>query len=189
MLQLTWDKPRVFANPQGPRRKRRAGCRQRGIGGDQHPLARAEAGKEIRAAMRDKNPRRAAVAARCLGAALLVALLAACPPEARTIAPQDLVDYLEKGKVGRAFNLVDLRPEEAYAGQHLPGAINIPYERLAADRLLFLDGLPVIFYDEAEPDLTRLRNVVGARLPSHVVVLEGGFRGWVAARLPVTRGT
>lgn len=160
MLRLTEDKLRVFTDPQGPKQERRAGCWWC-----------------------------TATVARCLGVALLAALLAACPPEARTVGQQDLEDHLKKGKVGRAFNLVDLRPEEAYAGRHLPGAINVPYERLAADRLLFLDGLPVIFYDEAEPDLARLRDVVGARLPSHVVVLEGGFRGWVAAGLPVTTGT
>lgn len=139
--------------------------------------------------MRQNSQSLRAVAARCLSVILLALALPGCSPEARTIAPQDLADYLQKGKVGKVFNLVDLRSQEAFSNQHLPGAINIPYERLAADRLLFLDGLPVIFYDEAEPDLARLRNVVGARLPSHVVVLEGGFRGWVAARLPVTRGT
>jgi rhodanese-related sulfurtransferase len=139
--------------------------------------------------MRQKNQRRLAAGVRCLSAALLAALLSACSPEARTIAPEDLVEYVEKGKVGRIFNLVDLRPEEAYSGLHLPGAINIPYERLATDRLLFLDGLPVIFYDEAEPDMARLKAAVGARLPRNVVVLEGGFRGWLAARLPVTKGT
>jgi rhodanese-related sulfurtransferase len=139
--------------------------------------------------MRQKNQRRLAAGVRCLSAALLAALLSACSPEARTIAPEDLVEYVEKGKVGRIFNLVDLRPEAAYSGLHLPGAINIPYERLATDRLLFLDGLPVIFYDEAEPDMARLKAAVGARLPRNVVVLEGGFRGWLAARLPVTKGT
>jgi rhodanese-related sulfurtransferase len=139
--------------------------------------------------MRQGNQRRLAVTARCLGAALLVALLSFCSPAAQTIAPGDLADYLEKGKAGKAFNLVDLRSEEAFTDRHLPGAINIPYDRLAADRLLFLDGLPVIFYDEAELDMPRLNKAVGARLPRNIVVLEGGFRGWLAASLPVTRGT
>lgn len=124
-----------------------------------------------------------------IGAALLAALLYACAPEAQTIAPQDLAQYLENGKAGRTFNLVDLRPQEAFAALHLPGAINVPYERLATDRLLFLDGLPVIFYDETQPDLDRLSEAVGRRLPRNVVFLEGGFRGWQAARLPVAKGT
>jgi rhodanese-related sulfurtransferase len=139
--------------------------------------------------MRQNNQRRFAATARCLSAALLAGLLAACSPEVRTIAPADLVEYLEDGKVGRVFNLVDVRSEADFSVHHLPGAINIPYERLAADRLLFLDGLPVIFYDEAEPDIARLKQAVGARLPRNVVVLKGGFRGWVAARLPVMSGT
>jgi rhodanese-related sulfurtransferase len=139
--------------------------------------------------MRQSNQRCLAATARGLGAALLVALLSFCSPAAQTIAPGDLADYLEKGKAGKTFNLVDLRPDEAYSDRHLPGAINIPYARLAADRLLFLDGLPVIFYDEAELDVGRLKKAVGARLPGNVVALEGGFRGWLAARLPVTGGT
>ena len=123
-----------------------------------------------------------------LGAALCIALLFACSPEAQTIAPQDLMEYLEKGKAGRAFNLVDLRSQEAFSTLHVTGAINVPYERLATDRLLFLDGLPVIFYDETKPDLARLTKAVGARLPRNVVFLEGGFSGWRAAHLPVANG-
>lgn len=138
--------------------------------------------------MCQNNKQRFAATARRFGAALLAALLFACAPEAQTIAPEDLVDYLENGKVGRTFNLVDLRPQEAFAALHLPGAINVPYERLATDRLLFLDGRPVIFYDETAPDLARLAEAVGARLPRNVVFLEGGFSGWRAARLPVAKG-
>ena len=139
--------------------------------------------------MRRKHQKRVFSAARHLVAALSVALLVACSPEAQTIAPEDLVEYLEEGKVGRTFNLVDLRPQEAFAALHLPGAINVPYERLGTDRLLFLDGLPVIFYDETRPDLARLTEAVGTRLPRNVVFLEGGFSGWRAAHLPVTNGT
>lgn len=138
--------------------------------------------------MRQKNRIGQSLAARCLGAILLALLIPACSPEAQTIAPQDLMAYLEEGKAGRTFNLVDLRPQEDYSTRHLPGAINVPYERLAADRLLFLDGLPVIFYDETKPDLARITKAVGARLPRNVVFLEGGFRAWRAARLPVANG-
>ncbi len=119
---------------------------------------------------------------------LLIALLFACAPEAQTISPQVLAEYLAKGKAGRIFNLVDLRPREAFSARHLPDAISIPYDRLATDRLLFLDGLPVIFYDETKPDLDRLTRAVGSRLPRNVVFLEGGFRGWFTARLPVAVG-
>ena len=126
---------------------------------------------------------------RRFGAILLFALLLACAPETQTIAPQDLAGYLEQGKAGRAFNLVDLRPQEAFSTLHLPDAINVPYDRLVTDRLLFLDGLPVIFYDETRPDLDRLTEAMGTRLPRNLVFLEGGFRGWRAAALPVAKGT
>lgn len=96
--------------------------------------------------------------------------------------------HLEQGKAGRSFNLVDLRPQEDFVRHHVPGAINVPYERLESDRLLFLDGLPVIFYDESRPDLARLTKAAGARLPRNIVFLEGGFSAWRAARFPVTNG-
>jgi len=121
-------------------------------------------------------------------ATMCALLVFGCSPEAQTIAPEDLMTYIEQGKAGRVFNLVDLRPQEDYVELHVPGAINVPYERLATDRLLFLDGLPVIFYDETRPDLGRLSKAAGARLPRNVVFLEGGFRGWRVARLPVANG-
>lgn len=138
--------------------------------------------------MSQNDRKRLATVPRRLAAALLAALLFACVPEAQTIAPRDLAEHIERGKAGRTFNLVDLRPQEAFSALHLPGAINVPYDRLATDRLLFLDGLPVIFYDETRPDLDRVAEAMGARLPRNVVFLEGGFRGWRAARLPVAEG-
>lgn len=138
--------------------------------------------------MRQEQQQRVLAAMRHIGVALFIVMLVGCLPEAQAIAPQDLIAYLEEGKAGRTFNLVDLRPQEDYSTLHVPGAINVPYERLATDRLLFLDGLPVIFYDETEPDLARIAKAVGARLPRNVVFLEGGFRAWRAARLPVANG-
>ena len=138
--------------------------------------------------MRLNGRRHLTATARQVCIAICTALLFACSPEAQTIAPEDLNTYLEEGKAGRAFNLVDLRPQEDYAQLHVPGAINVPYERLGTDRLLFLDGLPVIFYDETRPDLERLTKAAGGRLPRNVVYLEGGFRGWRAARFPVSNG-
>ncbi len=135
-----------------------------------------------------KHQKRVLAVMRHIGVALFAAMLVGCLPETQTIAPQDLMAYLDEGKAGRTFNLVDLRPQDDYSTLHVPGAINVPYERLAIDRLLFLDGLPVIFYDETKPDLARITKAVGARLPRNVVFLEGGFRAWRAARLPVANG-
>ena len=125
---------------------------------------------------------------RSLAAVGLALVAASCAPEAQPITPEDLAAHLAEGKAGTGFNLVDLRSDVAYAGLHLPGAINIPYERLSADRLLFLDGRPVIFYDDGAPDVARLSRALGERVPTNVVVLEGGMRAWLSARLPVERG-
>ena len=125
---------------------------------------------------------------RSLAAVGLVLVAASCAPEAQAITPEDLAAHLAEGKAGTGFNLVDLRSDVAYAGLHLPGAVSIPYERLSADRLLFLDGRPVIFYDDGEPDVARLSRALGERLPTNVVVLEGGMQAWLTARLPVERG-
>jgi rhodanese-related sulfurtransferase len=118
----------------------------------------------------------------------LATFTAGCGPEQRAVTPEALAGMIEQGKAGATFHLVDLRDEHAFATLRVPGAINVPYERLAADRTLFIDGRPVIFYDDHAPDVKALRKHLGARLPANVVVLDGGFRGWLAARLPVEKG-
>lgn len=46
----------------------------------------------------------------------------------------------------RNATLVDLRRPEEYARGHIPGAINVPYERLNCDRVRFDKSKKLVFY-------------------------------------------
>jgi len=52
----------------------------------------------------------------------------------------------------RAFLLIDARPAEEYRQAHIPGAINIPADRMKADaeRLPKVKSTPIIFYCRGE---------------------------------------
>ena len=120
--------------------------------------------------------------------ALMAAPVTACTPQVRYMEPARLAALIAQDKAGSTFNLVDLRNRQAYRTLHIPGALNIPYEALASDRTLYYDSLPVVFYDHGEPDVRRLKEGLGSRLPGNVVVLSGGFRRWLKNGLPVRKG-
>lgn len=101
---------------------------------------------------------------------------------------ESLLELIKSGRPGVVFHLIDLRTPDAYAGLHVPGAQNVPYALLAEDRSLFVDGRPVVFYDDGPVDLAHLNKSLRRRLPRNVVVLDGGFRGWLAAQLPIEQG-
>ena len=49
--------------------------------------------------------------------------------------------------VSKAATLVEVLPEEEYAEEHLPGAINIPLKRLGRDTVSRLDrARPIVVY-------------------------------------------
>ena len=117
-----------------------------------------------------------------LGSSEAVAVAQA--PLAEPITGADLASRIEAGD---APFILDVRSPEEYAGGHVPGAVNIPFDALP-DRL---DELPVGHGDEvvvycrsgrrasiaeqtlAEAGFTELRD------------LDGHIQGWQAAGLPL----
>jgi len=59
----------------------------------------------------------------------------------KPIAPQELAERLQKGT---APIILDVRSREEFAGGHIPGAVNIPYDELPAQ----LNRLPAATSDE-----------------------------------------
>lgn len=81
--------------------------------------------------------------------------------------------------------IVDVRSEREYTESHIPGAINLPFQRLEKDRSSIPSGSSVFVYGKNESDTfqagTRLFDMgfFGLR------TITGGFDAWKAKGLPV----
>lgn len=104
------------------------------------------------------------------------------PSEAPSIAPSELS---ARRASGTAPVVIDVRTPEEYATGHIPGALNIPYDQVAA-RISEVDAPNgVALYCMMGP---RARKGESALLDAgyrSVLHLEGGFAAWQAAGLPV----
>lgn len=85
--------------------------------------------------------------------------------------------------------VLDVRPQAEYAAGHIPGAINLPHDRLAASLADLPSGADIVAYCRGRycvfaPDAVRLLRAHGyAAWP-----LDGGMPEWRRAGLPVAIG-
>jgi rhodanese-related sulfurtransferase len=109
------------------------------------------------------------------------------PVQIEAQAVRQLVD-------AEAAFVIDARESAEYAAGHIPGAINLPYDEVAADtaRLEKLDtrGRPIVVYcggGTCEQSLSLAYDLVAAG-HTRVAVYVGGFPEWHEAGHPVTEG-
>ena len=107
----------------------------------------------------------------------------------RETTAREIKERLERPE--RTFQLIDVREESEWAAGHLPGAIHISKGIIERD------------IEETFPDLhTELVLYCGGGYRSalaadhlqrmgytHVISMDGGFRGWKEAGYPVVHGT
>lgn len=104
--------------------------------------------------------------------------------ELEPVPAREVLERLRKGLV----TVLDVRPAEEYAAGHLPGAINVPVEKLQS----FLAKLPkkkeVVAYCRGPYCLMSFEAVEKLRKRGfRAKRLENGFPEWRAAGLPVER--
>lgn len=106
------------------------------------------------------------------------------PNEAPNITPSELS---ERRASGDAPMVIDVRTAEEFATGHIPGALNIPFDRVA-ERISEVDAPNgVALYCMMGP---RARKGEAALLDSgyvSVLHIDGGLAAWKAAGLPVEK--
>jgi hydroxyacylglutathione hydrolase len=90
-------------------------------------------------------------------------------------------------RIGEGAVVLDMRPPKPFAAEHLPGAVNIQFNRAdLADRaeMAFPKDVPAIVHAEPEPiarAAVEILTQAGFAVAGH---LEGGLKAWKAASLP-----
>jgi rhodanese-related sulfurtransferase len=84
--------------------------------------------------------------------------------------------------------IIDVRTAQEYAGGHIPGALNIPYDEVA-DRISEVEAPHgVALYCLVGPRARRGEAALLGAGYGDVLHLEGGLSAWEAAGLPVEVG-
>jgi rhodanese-related sulfurtransferase len=104
--------------------------------------------------------------------------------ELEPVAPAELMERAKKGLV----TVLDVRPAEEYAAGHLPGAINVPVDRLESQLAKLPRRKEIVAYCRGPYCLMSFEAVAALRKRGlKARRLENGFPEWRAAGLPVER--
>jgi rhodanese-related sulfurtransferase len=90
---------------------------------------------------------------------------------------------------GKAPLVVDVRTPEEFAAGHVPGAINIPYDRMAArsGEIIARKDSSIVLYCRSGRRSGIAAKVLADRGFKHVDLLEGDMPGWERDGYPVER--
>jgi rhodanese-related sulfurtransferase len=92
-----------------------------------------------------------------------------------SISVQDLMNC-------QNINIIDVRSEQNYNNNHIPGAINIPYEKLIVNPGQYLN-INAKYFIYCQKGFTSVKVCkILARLGYKVVNIIGGYEEWIMRR-------
>jgi rhodanese-related sulfurtransferase len=99
---------------------------------------------------------------------------------------QDLKTRMDAGNV----EVVHALDAENYAKGHIPGAVNIEYEKMTPEQLPSQKDKPLIFYCASPmcPVSKMAANKAVNWGYTQVSIYEGGMSGWKNAGMPIDKG-
>ncbi|HEY4209914.1 MAG TPA: rhodanese-like domain-containing protein [Steroidobacteraceae bacterium] len=101
------------------------------------------------------------------------------------LAPQDVIRLMNQGAL-----VIDLRPQEAFAGGHLNGARQMTGEQIlkAAETLKKYKEKPLVVYDDNGSAGVSASRQLAAQGFTKAFNLRGGLAAWRAENLPLSKG-
>ncbi|EYD76683.1 hypothetical protein Rumeso_01641 [Rubellimicrobium mesophilum DSM 19309] len=101
----------------------------------------------------------------------------------RTMTPNEVRDLLAHG----AITLVDVREDEEWARERIPGALHHPLSRLHATAASLPEQTPVVFHCLAGRRSAQAVALCRSLGLGHDTHMAGGLSAWKAQGLPVSR--
>jgi rhodanese-related sulfurtransferase len=107
----------------------------------------------------------------------------------KTISPVDLAKLIGSGNTA----VIDVRTPVEFAEVHVEQAVNIPLDQLAPDSLIATGqahrNQPVYILCRSGQRATKAADKLAAANFTAPIVVSGGTLAWIAAGLPVKRGS
>ncbi len=82
-------------------------------------------------------------------------------------------------KLAGDIYIIDIRSNQSYNNNHIPGAINIPYEKLLVNPGNYLNP-SIRYYIYCQKGMTSKKLVsILKRMGYHVINVQGGYEEWI----------
>jgi rhodanese-related sulfurtransferase len=129
-----------------------------------------------------------------MGAAAIALALVTSPLMANEAAVEAMEEYLDFVDYGGAtifpeqipkedwpkFHVIDARDQEQYAREHIPGAVNVEWRQVLAERASIPRNKPVLIYCNTGSLSAQAGFALRIAGYDNVRILQGGFAEWQA---------
>lgn len=78
-----------------------------------------------------------------------------------------------------SINIIDIRSIQSYNNNHIPNAINIPFEKLIIKPNLYLKSNEKYFIYCQKGSLSKKACQILSKMGYHVVDIAGGYEEWI----------